>query len=78
MAKRSDLATLLQRIGSVTSDDLERAARERGWELHRVRGSHHIYRKAGWPGRISIPRGTKAIGTIRGIIHELAEEETHD
>lgn len=26
-----------------------------GWRLKRVRGSHHIYVKAGTPARISVP-----------------------
>lgn len=26
-----------------------------GWELARVNGSHHIYRKTGHPQRISVP-----------------------
>ena len=27
----------------------------KGWELKRIKGSHHIYAKAGANGRISVP-----------------------
>lgn len=27
----------------------------RGWQLKRVRGSHHVYVKVGVPARISVP-----------------------
>lgn len=34
----------------------------RGWELARVNGSHHVYRKAGHVERISIPiHGSQAL-----------------
>ena len=27
----------------------------KGWELKRIKGSHHIYAKAGNPARLSVP-----------------------
>ncbi len=32
-----------------------RLLESRGWQLKRVRGSHHIYVKMGIPARISVP-----------------------
>lgn len=32
-----------------------RLLESRGWRLKRIRGSHHIYVKAGTPARISVP-----------------------
>jgi len=32
-----------------------RLAEEKGWELKRINGSHHIYAKTGENARISIP-----------------------
>lgn len=35
---------------------------EHGWQLARVKGSHHIYTKAGSPVRISVPiHGNKSL-----------------
>jgi len=32
-----------------------RLPEKRGWELKRVKGSHHVYMKPGNPARISVP-----------------------
>lgn len=39
----------------LTGRELGRLLEARGWELARVHGSHHIYRKTGRPERISVP-----------------------
>ncbi|MEI9894150.1 MAG: type II toxin-antitoxin system HicA family toxin [Chthoniobacter sp.] len=39
----------------VTGWDLARAVQSRGWILSRVKGSHHIFTKAGCRERIVIP-----------------------
>ncbi|MBI1319206.1 MAG: addiction module toxin, HicA family [Candidatus Hydrogenedens sp.] len=40
---------------SVSGKALAKALERHGWELLRVRGSHHIYGKPGMRERISIP-----------------------
>ena len=46
-----------------------RLLESRGWQLKRVRGSHHIYVKMGTPARISVPVHT---GTLkRGLQRHL-------
>ena len=40
---------------SVSGKRFARLLEERGWELRRISGSHHVYAKAGNPNRISIP-----------------------
>lgn len=40
---------------SVTGRAFIRLLEARGWELARVHGSHHIYRKPGEVERISVP-----------------------
>lgn len=61
--------------GSVRAHELMRAAEDRGWQLRRVRGSHHIYGKQGWPEAVSIPVKLHGTGTIRRIIQQLIDEE---
>ena len=39
----------------VTGKELARAIQKRGWELARIKGSHHIFIKAGNRERIVIP-----------------------
>ncbi|HET7737613.1 MAG TPA: type II toxin-antitoxin system HicA family toxin [Tepidiformaceae bacterium] len=75
MPRRTELSALLSGLGNVTGRDLMRAAEDRGWALDRVRGSHHIYRKQGWPVTLSIPLEAKSDGVKRGIIGSLMEEE---
>lgn len=40
---------------AVSGKEFARELEKRGWELKRVKGSHHVYMKAGHPARISIP-----------------------
>lgn len=35
--------------------ELARVLEQHGWELARIKGSHHIYRKEGRAERISVP-----------------------
>ncbi len=39
----------------VTGKELAKAIQKKGWELARIKGSHHIYIKAGCRERIVIP-----------------------
>lgn len=51
----------------------------RGWQLKRVRGSHHIFVKPGNPARISVPvhRGTLKRGLQRHLM-KLARIEVSE
>jgi predicted RNA binding protein YcfA (HicA-like mRNA interferase family) len=42
-------------VRPLTGKELCRLLEQHGWELARVHGSHHIYRKDGRPERISVP-----------------------
>jgi predicted RNA binding protein YcfA (HicA-like mRNA interferase family) len=42
-------------VKAISGKELARLLEERGWELKRVQGSHHIYVKSGNPARISVP-----------------------
>lgn len=51
----------------------------RGWQLKRVRGSHHIFVKPGIAVRISVPvhRGTLKVGLQRHLM-KLAQIEASE
>ncbi len=40
---------------SISGKDFAKQLEKHGWELERVKGSHHVYMKAGNPARISVP-----------------------
>ena len=53
---------------------------DKGWELKRIKGSHHVYTKPGNPARISIPiHGNRSlkIGLLKHLIKiaEIDESE---
>ncbi len=64
----------------VSGRELARLVQQRGWQLARVNGSHHVFTKAGRRERIVIPiHGNQPlkIGLLRSLmkIAELAEDE---
>jgi predicted RNA binding protein YcfA (HicA-like mRNA interferase family) len=42
-------------LKSVSGKEFARLLERHGWELKRVKGSHHIFAKSGNPARISVP-----------------------
>jgi predicted RNA binding protein YcfA (HicA-like mRNA interferase family) len=67
-------------VKQVSGKDLARAIERKGWELARIKGSHHIYVMEGRRERIVIPiHGNRPlkIGLLRSLmkIADLAEEE---
>lgn len=40
---------------AVSGKHLARVLERNGWELRRVKGSHHIYSKVGYQVRLSVP-----------------------
>ena len=55
---------------SVSGRELARLVENRGWQLLRVNGSHHIYGKTGRVVRLSIPiHGNTALKT--GLLRHL-------
>lgn len=40
---------------AISGKEFARELEKRGWELKRVKGSHHVYMKLGNPTRISVP-----------------------
>ena len=40
---------------SVSGKEFAKSLEKKGWELKRIKGSHHVYMKTGNPARISVP-----------------------
>ena len=40
---------------SISGKEFAKLLEKKGWELKRVKGSHHVYVKLGNPARISVP-----------------------
>ena len=58
---------------SLSGKELAKLLERRGWELARIAGSHHIYRKTGTTVRLSIPiHGNKPLK--KGLLHHLLKE----
>ena len=59
----------------ISGKECARVLERNGWELRRVRGSHHVYMKSGSVERISLPmHGNKPlkIGLVKHLM-KLAE-----
>jgi predicted RNA binding protein YcfA (HicA-like mRNA interferase family) len=50
----------------MNSAALIRLMREAGWELDRVRGSHHVFKHPSRPGHIVVPHPKKDLG--KGLV----------
>jgi predicted RNA binding protein YcfA (HicA-like mRNA interferase family) len=67
-------------VKSVSGKELCRVLQKHGWELKRVRGSHHIFSKPDRPQILTVTvHGNKALktGTLRSILKaaELTEDD---
>ena len=63
---------------AVSGKEFCKLIEEKGWELKRIQGSHHIYAKAGENARISVPVHTNAplkIGLLRHLMKIARIEE---
>lgn len=40
---------------AISGKEFARLLEKRGWELTRVKGSHHVYMKAGYAARLAVP-----------------------
>jgi len=53
----------------VKSADLIFELRKDGWELDRVRGSHHVFRHGVKPGHVVVPHPRKDLG--KGLVRAI-------
>ena len=56
----------------MNSKDLIKLLEKEGWELRRVRGSHHIFRHPTLAGHISVPHPKKDLGI--GLVNSLLKQ----
>ena len=65
---------------AISGPDFKKILEKNGWELKRVKGSHHVYMKAGNPARISVPvHGNKPlkVGLLKHLM-KIAGLEGND
>jgi len=67
-------------VKSISGKRLCKVLEKHGWELKRVRGSHHIYAQSGNPAILTVPvHGNRELrlGTLRRLLKEagLTEED---
>jgi predicted RNA binding protein YcfA (HicA-like mRNA interferase family) len=67
-------------VKQISGKEFASLLEENGWELKRIKGSHHVYTKPGNPARISIPiHGNKSLkmGLLKHLlkIAEIDESE---
>ena len=55
----------------MNSAALIRLLREAGWELDRVRGSHHVFKHPSRPGHVVVPHPKKDLG--KGLVGAFAK-----
>ncbi|MBI3418506.1 MAG: type II toxin-antitoxin system HicA family toxin [Proteobacteria bacterium] len=64
---------------SVTSREIIKALKGKGWRLVKTRGSHHQFKHPAIPGRVTVPHPKKDLpwGTVKSILKqaEMMEEE---
>lgn len=65
---------------SISGKNLCAILEKKGWQLKNIKGSHHVYMKAGRKERISIPvHGNKdlKVGLLKAVmkIAEISEDE---
>jgi len=66
-------------LKAISGKRLNRLLEEKGWELKRINGSHHIYAKSGVTARISVPvHGNKPlkIGLQKHLMKVAKIDET--
>jgi len=60
-------------IYSMKAKDLIKLLKQNGWELKRISGSHHIFKKEGFENNVSVPvHGSEDLpkGTLNGILKD--------
>jgi len=57
---------------STSSSDLIRELRRAGWQLNRVRGSHHVFVHSGLGGVVVVPHPRKNLGP--GLVHAIRQQ----
>jgi predicted RNA binding protein YcfA (HicA-like mRNA interferase family) len=56
----------------MNSSELIRALLAAGWQLDRVRGSHHVFRHPGRTGIVVVPHPKKELG--KGLVAQIRKQ----
>ncbi|PTR17473.1 putative RNA binding protein YcfA (HicA-like mRNA interferase family) [Nitrosospira sp. Nsp2] len=54
------------------SKTIMRLLRENGFEVDRIKGSHHQMRKEGWPVTVTVPHPKKQLGP--GLVNAILKQ----
>ena len=67
------------RLPAVAPRKLIRVLEREGWQLDRVKGSHHVFRHPGFPNRVVVPmhRRDLAPGTLNTILKGAGISRDH-
>ena len=57
---------------TMKSVDLIRELKAAGWDLDRVRGSHHVFKHPDRPGRVVVPHPKKELGV--GLVAAIRKQ----
>jgi len=57
---------------TMNSKELIRRLEQAGWQLRRVKGSHHIYVHPERPGHLSVPHPKKDLG--KGLVRSILQQ----
>jgi len=57
---------------TMNSKSLIRELERAGWQLSRIRGSHHIFRHPERGGHVSVPHPRKELGV--GLVHKIRQQ----
>jgi predicted RNA binding protein YcfA (HicA-like mRNA interferase family) len=57
---------------TMRSSDLIRELRAAGWQLDRIRGSHHVFRHPDRPGHVVVPHPKKDLG--KGLVAAIRRQ----
>ena len=83
MAKRDKrLAKMRQNPKSVSFDDLQKVLEDHGFQLVRIKGSHHVFESTEYDKRLVVPkRNPVKAGYVKDairIIDKISEGQTDD
>jgi len=56
----------------MSSKDLIKLLKQNGWVLHRISGSHHIFKKAGIEDLITVPHPRKDVP--KGLLNAILKQ----
>jgi predicted RNA binding protein YcfA (HicA-like mRNA interferase family) len=67
-----DINVLVCMIHTMKSADLIKELEQAGWQLDRVRGSHHVFKHPAKSGHVTVPHPKKDLG--KGLVSAIRKQ----